>query len=105
MCSVALELHDWELVPLYYSIRNDTTCTHMLKDWNLEASHDGKAWVVLSAHKDQLWVPLNSAEEPVFRVLSFPVHCERMEAFRHFRIIMVSGVGWVWDVERAGGGA
>ena len=104
--SVAVDLREWELVPLYYSIRNDTTSTHMLKTWNFEASHDGKAWVALHEQRhEQQWVPQNSAEPPAFRVLSFPIDSQRMEAFRHFRIIMVSGVGRVWDVERAGGGA
>jgi len=89
LCSVAVELLQWELVPTYYSILNDMTRTHLLQSWNFEASHDGKAWVALSAHKDVLWVPQDSSEEPDFRVLCFPVHSECMAAFRHFRIVMV----------------
>ena len=89
LCSVAVALRDWELVPLYYSIRNDTTSTHMLKTWNFEASHDGKAWVALHEQShEQLW-----AEFPAFHVLSFPIDSQRMEAFRHFRIAMVRVLG------------
>ena len=34
--SVQVDLKDWEVVPRYYSIRNDLTLTHMLKSWSLE---------------------------------------------------------------------
>ena len=61
MCSVAVELLQWELVPSYYSIRNDSTGTHMLRSWNFEA-YDGKAWVALSVHKDVLWLPQDSKD-------------------------------------------
>ena len=93
LCSVAVELLDWELVPIYYSIRNDSTRTHMLRSWNFEASHDGKEWVALSAQKDVLGVPQDSSEEPDFRVLCFPVHSQCMAAFRYFRIVMVRVLG------------
>jgi hypothetical protein len=36
--SVQVDLKDWEVVPRYYSIRNDLTLTHMLKSWSLEVS-------------------------------------------------------------------
>jgi hypothetical protein len=81
---MAVDLKTARLVPSHYALRSDISDSDTLRNWQLEASNNGRAWTVLRTHSSDA-----SLDDKPMSVAAWPLDAEAVAgcSFRHFRIV------------------
>jgi len=72
------------VVPTKYTMRHGYPGGHALRNWNFEASNDGKIWIVLETYKDNTKI----RDRDLSCTATFEISPERRDSFTHFRIFV-----------------
>jgi E3 ubiquitin-protein ligase HECTD1 len=83
----SIEFLNHTVVPTKYTIRHGYPGGHALRNWNFEATNDGKKWKVLESYKDNK----KMGDRDLNCTATFEIPADKRDAYNRFRIF-VTGV-------------